>query len=432
MADHLFPSQWLLMTKSKMTIADLRSKFHLPLFRRSSSTSVHSATTSSLHSVVGESYKSRSKTSLLQKQKPNTPLTEPLHEEVTALESENPPLPSPLFTTTNTVSTTTVASRSTDPLPTPEPSPFSGPELKGNSSPQLFVEEPTPDLTPLPASESRDTIRPTASQRQQSLAKNSEKPFLQQLLDDDDSKQPTTTSQDYFGAAPTLSAKMLHRKIWVKRAGQAATLVTINEDDLVDDVKDMILKKYANSLGRSFDSPDVTLRIVPREQSLGRRGPGERTLGPEESMARTLDAYYPGGQTVNDALLIDVPQRRTPRQSPRYGLSYHHAPHEEMRPAETGGDYFPVMPVAMNNNSPHMPSNISAAGSTNSAQAHHAISILNTGHAPPLPSPGGSRGTRLGHRPKFGRNNTSSPTAVQTTVPHHGEARPRLRMITER
>lgn len=57
---------------------------------------------------------------------------------------------------------------------------------------------------------------------------------------------------------------MLHRKIWIKRPNASATLVQICEDDLVDDVHEMILKKYANSLGRSFDSPNVTLRIVPR------------------------------------------------------------------------------------------------------------------------------------------------------------------------
>ena len=84
------------------------------------------------------------------------------------------------------------------------------------------------------------------------------------------------------------------------RPGASPTLVQINEDDLVDDVRDMILKKYANSLGRSFDSPDVTLKIVSREHSHRHHGgsgtggapaPNERPLGPEEHMTRTLDAY---------------------------------------------------------------------------------------------------------------------------------------------
>src|ERR1700754_189794 len=46
------------------------------------------------------------------------------------------------------------------------------------------------------------------------------------------------------------------RKIWVKRPGASATRVEVNEDDLVDNVRDAILNKYANSLGRTIDSPD--------------------------------------------------------------------------------------------------------------------------------------------------------------------------------
>ena len=51
------------------------------------------------------------------------------------------------------------------------------------------------------------------------------------------------------------------RKIWVKRPGSSATLVQIREDDLVDDVRDMILRKYANSLGRNFDARSEERRV---------------------------------------------------------------------------------------------------------------------------------------------------------------------------
>ncbi len=66
----------------------------------------------------------------------------------------------------------------------------------------------------------------------------------------------------------------------MRRPSASATLVTIHEDDLVDDVRGMILRKYGNSLGRQFDAPDLTLRIVPRENRL------ERTLGPEANSPR--------------------------------------------------------------------------------------------------------------------------------------------------
>lgn len=105
------------------------------------------------------------------------------------------------------------------------------------------------------------------------------------------------------------------RKVWVRRPGASATLVAFNETDVVDDVREMLLRKYGNSLGRVYDAPDVTLRLSPREAHQG-----ERTLGPDELMTRTLDVYYPGGQTIDEALVIDVPIRRvTPNASPRGG-----------------------------------------------------------------------------------------------------------------
>ncbi|CAK7218928.1 Two-component response regulator SSK1p [Sporothrix bragantina] len=106
------------------------------------------------------------------------------------------------------------------------------------------------------------------------------------------------------------------RKVWVRRPGASATLVTFHENDVVDDVREMLLRKYGNSLGRVYDAPDVTLRLTPRETHQG-----ERTLAPDELMTRTLDVYYPGGQTIEEALVIDVPtvRRSTPNASPRGG-----------------------------------------------------------------------------------------------------------------
>src|SRR2546423_11330871 len=100
---------------------------------------------------------------------------------------------------------------------------------------------------------------------------------------------------------------MAKRKIWVKRPGSSPTQVIVGPDDLVDDVRDVVLRKYANSLGRSFDAPDVTLKIVTREAG-NSNASTERILGPDEHMCHTLDAAYPAGQTIDAALIIDVPK----------------------------------------------------------------------------------------------------------------------------
>ncbi|KAK4177562.1 response regulator mcs4 [Triangularia setosa] len=249
--------------------------------------------------------------------------------------------------------------------------------------------------------------RPAPSQGRQSSLPSRQNTLLRTLLS-------TTHADDLDFATGTeqllpIVATMVTRKIWVRRPGGSATLVTINEDDLVDDVRDMILRKYANSLGRQFDAPDLALRIIPREPQRQ-----ERNLGPEEHMTRTLDAYFPGGQTVDEALVIDVPvpQRRTPRASPRTGPP--HAQHltsaflDDGRPAESGTDYFgpgavgqvPVMVAG-----PVMNGNIQA----------HSMAVVNTGQVPPIPSPGGtwSRAYRdRPDRPRLGRQHTSSPTIL--------------------
>ncbi|KAJ2968793.1 hypothetical protein NUW58_g10141 [Xylaria curta] len=122
---------------------------------------------------------------------------------------------------------------------------------------------------------------------------------------------------------------MVARKVWVKRPLASATLITINEDDLVDDLREQILRKYANSLGRQYDAPDLTLRICDWEQQTSRQ------LQPDEPVSKVIDSYYANGQSVGDALIIDIPSRRTPKASPNPRF------YADDRPHESGNDYFP-------------------------------------------------------------------------------------------
>ncbi|EHA46085.1 hypothetical protein MGG_02897 [Pyricularia oryzae 70-15] len=224
---------------------------------------------------------------------------------------------------------------------------------------------------------------------------------------------------------PTMTRR---RKIWVRRPGASPTLITINEDDMVDDVRDMILRKYANSLGRQFDSPDLTLRIVPRENQR------ERQLGPDEHMCKTIDAYFPGGQTVDDALIIDVPLRRTPRPSPRAGpphapqlASVYFAPastDDVHRPPEAGTDYFGPAVLATTS---HLPNGTSGQP--------HSIGVLTTGQIPQIPSPGGTRRTTAytsrPERPRLGRQHTSSPTILNLVNSGHAAQMPAGTVMVE-
>jgi osomolarity two-component system response regulator SSK1 len=213
---------------------------------------------------------------------------------------------------------------------------------------------------------------------------------------------------------------MVERKVWVKRAGASATLIQAKDNDLVDDLKETILRKYANSLGKLYDPPDITLKLTPRDRS------DDHILGPDEVAFRAIDKAFPGGQAVEEALTIQVPQRRTPRHSPGGHLvqqqqAYHY--HNDTHHYEPGADYFPPMPpVAV---SPGY-----AGVASVPVPEPRALSVLTTGVVPPLISPGGTRrahhqqqqaqqaqhGHSWQHRPSFARQHTASPTALSGRI----------------
>lgn len=281
------------------------------------------------------------------------------------------------------------------------PASFGGPNPNLSPGAVHSVLSNTAPTSPLRHSTLAPPVRP-APTRRQSLLSNRQSTLIQTLLGRG-TPQPEDPNNLNSDQLLPIDGNMVTRKIWVKRPGASATLVTINEDDLVDDVREMILRKYANSLGRQFDAPDLTLRIRPNGNQQ------ERMLGPEEPMSRTLDAYFPGGQTIDDALVIDVPLRRTPRASPRVGPP--HAPQlqyyvDDPRPPETANDYFG--PGALS----ALPVTVTApSGSGHS----HAISVLSTGQVPQIPSPGSRRARdyrERPERPRLGRQHTSSPTLI--------------------
>ncbi|KAK1998154.1 response regulator receiver domain-containing protein [Colletotrichum falcatum] len=275
--------------------------------------------------------------------------------------------------------------------------------------------------TPLATSISSALPRPDGPPRRQSLVPIRQTTLIRNLLEARADHEVDPAAVDLL--LPNIT-NMVTRKVWVRRPGASPTLITINEDDLVDDVRDMILRKYANSLGRHFDSPDLTLRICPREQRQ------DRLLGPEEPMGRTLDAYYPGGQNVEEALLIDIPTRRTPRPSPRAPthattINYN----DDGRPSEAGEGYFPPVAGTAPLPSPNLPvpliapATVAATHPVHPVHAHtthaqHSIAILGTGQIPPIPSPGGTRSRAYRdrpERPRLGRTHTSSPTILNQT-----------------
>ncbi|KAL6690713.1 hypothetical protein J3F84DRAFT_388701 [Trichoderma pleuroticola] len=223
-------------------------------------------------------------------------------------------------------------------------------------------------------------------------------------------------------------AEPIPTKIWVMRPKASATQIRIRPGDLVDDVRDEILRKYGNSLGKTFDSPDLTLRIQAGEETQNNQR--SRTLGPEEDMVKTLNAYYPSGQTVKDALVIEIPRTSTtPKPSPRAPLPHSgsaaaaaaYYAGDDGRPSETGEGYFP--PVSGNTSSPRLA--MSVPTQANGAMPH-SMTVISSGHLPPIPpipSPGGNRPRAHRDRdPRHDRQDYSRTGRTHTPSPnlHNG------------
>lgn len=321
-----------------------------------------------------------------------TPSTEPYNSSLPTPISgdppspfETPPLSTPQYSDSTSFQSTHLKAQ------TPIPA-----ETQLTPTLDTVPEQPTNDRRPSTSYFPPSSKRPSLAIRRQSLLPATHQHLISGLLE---ASLFSPGDQD-SSFTPLVPREMVARRIWVKRPGGSATLVPCREDAVVDELRDQVIMKYGNSLGRSFDSPDIAIRVSPREGT-NRPGHDERLLSPEEVLSSILDTYYPGGQKVEEALVIDAPSHRTPKPSPRHSIYQHH--HSE--PGENG-DYFPLMPpVNVNAGTPS-----SHSGAASAAASAPSISILNTGVAPLLPSPG-SRRTRH-QRPPLTRHKTNSPTIL--------------------
>lgn len=264
---------------------------------------------------------------------------------------------------------------------------------------------------------------PIAFSRRQSLIHPSDTGLLRYLLEQE-SASPTTYGRDGGSNIHSVAGPMPHsenqlrtRKVWVKRPGGSPTQVIVTEDDFVDTVRDLCLRKYANALGRQYDSPDLMIRISPpvkpqsarARQMGGMQANADRLLNPDEVLCQLLDDYYPNGQTSEDALIVEVPQpqrSRTPRPSPGpHSMSYAYGQtvHDLQLPGE---DYFtPVGTIV-----PSIPQSGSVR-STHNLPANPSSLSNYIANSPPPSSPG-HRGLK---RPGPVRMTTGSPVGSTTS-----------------
>lgn len=273
---------------------------------------------------------------------------------------------------------------------------------------------PTTEFTPTGTPVSPTSPRPTPPRRQ-SLFPPSDIPRITESLRRDgitlaEEEEPAEYEGDGIASPATQehrrSVGMVNGKVWVRRREGSATMVDLREEDMVDNLKDAILKKYQNALARHYDAPDLQLRIFPRRASS--RGNDERFLSPDELVQKTLDEYYPGGQTVDEALFIEVPplrerERKTPRPSPNQLYAYYGGNAHESFVVAEGNEYFPLMPPSAPSHPTHPSSNL------NSSQTTLVQQPATTGQVSSVPASPGAR--RLHHnRPRLGARTLTSAT----------------------
>lgn len=230
---------------------------------------------------------------------------------------------------------------------------------------------------------------------------DSQASLLRALLQVTQGGSPDGASAD---ASRVVGPRVETRKIWVKRPGGSATLIPIRATALVDDLRDLILRKYANSIGRHFDSPDLYLHITPRDKRPA------RPLGPEELLSETLDSFYPGGQAVDEALVILVPQpaRPSPRPAAPHPGAAHYPP-EFGLPSESAEGYFPPVGSSSATLAPPL-----VPGTDPSSHAPTASS----GKPPSVPSPGSGRAQVFVDRPRLGLSPSAAVQGKPPPVPN--------------
>ncbi|ORY85089.1 hypothetical protein BCR37DRAFT_355999 [Protomyces lactucae-debilis] len=142
------------------------------------------------------------------------------------------------------------------------------------------------------------------------------------------------------------------RRLWVKRGvnGTPAS-IQLQGDDLVDDLKDAVFRKYPVALARSYDAPDVSI-CVALPSSTKPNITETKALAVDTSVDLVVKTYFPSGQRVEDALVIQVPSNSQAHASPYVSGPMRHSPlsgtlgllTHDMRDFE----YFPETPPLTN------------------------------------------------------------------------------------
>lgn len=132
------------------------------------------------------------------------------------------------------------------------------------------------------------------------------------------------------------------KRVWVKRDIGTATTVMVGQGDIIDDLKTSIIHKFPNALGKYYDSADLVIKMDLNSRTQNQPPPFNHTnnphkkpnlysekpsmsptsstfdikrsnyslmtLEPDQNVWNLLDLYFPGGMSMKEALIIEIPE----------------------------------------------------------------------------------------------------------------------------
>lgn len=143
-------------------------------------------------------------------------------------------------------------------------------------------------------------------------------------------KSSRTQSSGAINTGPFSPSIFSSKRLWVRQPNGAPTTILVHQNDIIDDVKLMVIEKYPNSLGKQADAADLLVRLdyhakmpsgQPASNGASRQrssfsspdktsGPVYITLEPDQNVWSLFDMYFPNGMTMHQALIIEVAPER--------------------------------------------------------------------------------------------------------------------------
>jgi len=234
-------------------------------------------------------------------------------------------------------------------------------------------------------------------QRGQAISSNFMKPFQ--------FGAPSTEANGTAKFVPTHDSSInstffTNKRVWVRLAHGNPTTIVVHQNDIVDDLKSAIVAKYPNTIGRTYDSADLVIKLGLSSRSSGNSAAAKKpslsvspdrkspisaqfhvpistryiTLESDQNVYAIIDTHFPNGMTINDALLIELPlsHQQSDQQSPTVAQTLPQVQAKTLAPQTHSPSYYQPKPQYTTNHRHH---HLNSSGSIHNFNAYEEMSV---------------------------------------------------------